>query len=157
MAPAWRRTIPKAAKWYRLAADQGFSVAQNDLGVLFQNGLGVPQDYTEAFKLYCLAASGFSPCAIQSGPHVRKRLWRVAAAEELFCGSISDDSDRIDYEMARDYLARSIANPLQAAAELARYLRRCATLGAFAMGAAPHSFAGRRPVAAWKFERRTDF
>jgi hypothetical protein len=42
-------------------------------------------------------------------------------AEREFCGSISDDSDRADYDMAREYLARSIANPLQAAAELMRY------------------------------------
>jgi hypothetical protein len=30
-------------------------------------------------------------------------------------------ADPIDYEMAREYLARCVANPLQAAAELARY------------------------------------
>jgi hypothetical protein len=40
-------------------------------------------------------------------------------AEKQFCGPITDNSDRIDHEM--DYLARSIANPLQAAAELVRY------------------------------------
>jgi hypothetical protein len=42
-------------------------------------------------------------------------------AEKEFCGPISDDSDRVDYQMARDYLARHIANPLQAAAELVRF------------------------------------
>jgi hypothetical protein len=30
-------------------------------------------------------------------------------------------ADPTDYEMAREYLARCVANPLQAAAELARY------------------------------------
>jgi hypothetical protein len=40
-------------------------------------------------------------------------------AEREFCGSISDDSDRADYEMARDYLARQL-NPLQVGAELMR-------------------------------------
>jgi hypothetical protein len=42
-------------------------------------------------------------------------------AEREFCGPINEDGDRIDYEMARKYLARQITNPLQAAAELARY------------------------------------
>jgi hypothetical protein len=43
------------------------------------------------------------------------------AAEELFCGPITDGSDQTDYEMARQYLARCVSNPLHAAAELARY------------------------------------
>jgi hypothetical protein len=42
-------------------------------------------------------------------------------AERKFCCSINDGSDRTDYEMAREGLARLIANPLHAAAELARY------------------------------------
>jgi hypothetical protein len=37
-------------------------------------------------------------------------------AEREFCGPVNDGSDRVDYEMAREYLARRIANPLQAAA-----------------------------------------
>jgi hypothetical protein len=42
-------------------------------------------------------------------------------AEKEFCGPINDDGDRLDYEMARKYLARQISNPLQVAAELVRY------------------------------------
>ena len=42
-------------------------------------------------------------------------------AERKFCCSINDGSDRVDYEMARQYLARCVANPLRVAAELARY------------------------------------
>jgi hypothetical protein len=41
-------------------------------------------------------------------------------AEKEFCGPITDHSDRIDYQMAYEYLARRIANPLQIGAELAR-------------------------------------
>ena len=33
-----------AAKWYTLAAEQGFADAQNNLGALYDNGKGVPQD-----------------------------------------------------------------------------------------------------------------
>jgi hypothetical protein len=36
------------------------------------------------------------------------------------CCSINDGSDRVAYEMARKYLARRVANPLQAVAELVR-------------------------------------
>ena len=42
------------------------------------------------------------------------------AAEREFCGPITDNSDRVDYEMARAYLARQL-HPLQVGAELARY------------------------------------
>jgi len=46
----------EAARWYRLAADQGYAGAQNNLGVMYQNGTGVPQDDAEALRLYRLAA-----------------------------------------------------------------------------------------------------
>ena len=39
----------------RLAED-GDAEAQNDLGVMYGNGEGVPQDYKEAVKWYRLAA-----------------------------------------------------------------------------------------------------
>jgi hypothetical protein len=42
------------------------------------------------------------------------------AAEEMFCGPITDGGDEPDLRMAREHLARSISNPLQAAAELSR-------------------------------------
>ncbi|MCP4827986.1 MAG: sel1 repeat family protein, partial [Proteobacteria bacterium] len=38
----------EAVKWYRLAADQGYADAQCNLGVMYDNGQGVPQDYAEA-------------------------------------------------------------------------------------------------------------
>ena len=38
--------------WYRLAADQGHAVAQFNLGVIYANGRGVPQDDAEAAQWY---------------------------------------------------------------------------------------------------------
>ena len=38
-------------------------------------------------------------------------------AERKFCCSINDGSDGVAYEMAREYLARRVANPLQAVAK----------------------------------------
>ncbi len=45
-----------ALKWYRLAANQGDSEAQRLLGVCYECGNGVPQDYVEAAKWYRLSA-----------------------------------------------------------------------------------------------------
>ena len=46
----------EAAKWYRLAADQGVAEAQFALGAMYEQGQGVPQDYEEAVKWWRLAA-----------------------------------------------------------------------------------------------------
>jgi TPR repeat protein len=46
-----------AAIWYRKAADQGDAGAQNDLGLLYDLGHGVPQDYVEAYFWYSLASA----------------------------------------------------------------------------------------------------
>ena len=46
----------EAVRWYRLAAEQGLAVAQNNLGVLHEKGEGVLQDHGEAVRWYRLAA-----------------------------------------------------------------------------------------------------
>jgi len=46
----------EAVKWYRLAADQGYAAAQFNLGDMYDNGQGVPEDDVEAVKWYRLAA-----------------------------------------------------------------------------------------------------
>ena len=43
-------------KWYRLAAKQGYAVAQLALGVTYIQGWGVPQNDKTAVKWYKLAA-----------------------------------------------------------------------------------------------------
>jgi TPR repeat protein len=50
------RAAGEASKWYRLAADQSFALAQASLGALYENGQGVLRDYNEALKWYSLAA-----------------------------------------------------------------------------------------------------
>ena len=49
-ATVCRRTARKL-KLYRLAANQGDSDAQNNLGFLYAHGQGVPQDYKEAVQV----------------------------------------------------------------------------------------------------------
>lgn len=46
----------EAAKWYKLAAEQGVAWAQRRLGYMFDEGRVVTQDYQQAFKWFKLAA-----------------------------------------------------------------------------------------------------
>jgi len=58
----------EAMTWYRLAADQGEARAQFNLGIIYDEGIGVPQDYAEAMKWYRKAADqGFSPAQYNLG------------------------------------------------------------------------------------------
>ena len=66
------QNFKKAIRWYRLAADQGLTKAQKklssllkisptaqinfDLGMRFERGQGVPEDFREAIRFYRLAA-----------------------------------------------------------------------------------------------------
>ena len=46
----------EVTRWWQLAAEQGHAVAQFDLGFLYGDGLGVPEDYVEAVRRYRRAA-----------------------------------------------------------------------------------------------------
>jgi TPR repeat protein len=47
----------QAMTWYRKAASHNHVEAQNNIGTLFEKGLGVPQDYAQAAHWYQLASS----------------------------------------------------------------------------------------------------
>lgn len=51
-----RGEYEKAAYWYRLAASAGIDNAQYNLGTLYFNGEGTPQNYAEAHKWFAKAA-----------------------------------------------------------------------------------------------------
>jgi len=53
----------QAAKWWKLAAEQGFADAQNNLGLIYAEGRGVTQSHIEAAKWYRLAAEQGYPIA----------------------------------------------------------------------------------------------
>lgn len=63
----------EGGRWYRLAADQGFSYAQLELGRLHARGTGVPLDSLEALRLFRLAAD-------QGNEDARKAADALAAA-----------------------------------------------------------------------------
>ena len=44
-------------RWYRLAADQGNAFAQNNLGLMYAQGFGVPEDIVLAYMWFNLSAA----------------------------------------------------------------------------------------------------
>jgi hypothetical protein len=84
-------------KWYSLAAKQGFSPAQFNLGIMYTNGEGVQESSTnatfwfaEAAKQGDLAATYFLAEAYEKGEGVPKDrqeafdLYKVAAGASIF-------------------------------------------------------------------------
>jgi len=53
----------RVGKWYLLAAEQGFANAQYNLGVMYANGEGVPEDDKQAVKWFRLAAEQGNACS----------------------------------------------------------------------------------------------
>ena len=51
----------EAAKWYRLAAEQGMASAQNNLGAMYQLGAGVLQSNVMAHMWYNIASANGDP------------------------------------------------------------------------------------------------
>ena len=52
------QNFAEGLKWLRLAANQGYVLAQYKLGGIYHRGEGVPQDYFEAMNWYRLDVDG---------------------------------------------------------------------------------------------------
>ncbi len=61
MAAYHRGDYATALREWRPLAEQGSAIAQNNLGLMYSEGLGVPKDYAQAHKWYNLAASRCPP------------------------------------------------------------------------------------------------
>ena len=74
-----------AAEWYRLAAEQGHRVAQFNLGVLYFNGEGVPQDYMLAYMWFKFAAANGDVEAIRARDFTSTKMTidQIAEAQRL--------------------------------------------------------------------------
>ena len=69
----------EAARYYRLAAEQGDADAQLDLGICYEHGQGVAQDWAEAVRYYRQAAA-------QAGALSSEQLAAITAAcERIAC------------------------------------------------------------------------
>ena len=58
-------------RWFRLLAEQGHAGAQNNLGLMYSNGQGVPQDYLQAYLWFNLAASRMTGEQREDAVHTR--------------------------------------------------------------------------------------
>ena len=63
LAAAQAGDYATALKEWKPLAEDGYAVAQYNLGLMYNKGRGVPQDYTEAVKWYRLAAEQGYPKA----------------------------------------------------------------------------------------------
>jgi TPR repeat protein len=74
----------KANIWVRKAAEQGLAVAQDDLGVSYGDGRGVPQDWVECYMWIRMAANQRNTQAIQDLDYAKARMTpeQIAQAEQ---------------------------------------------------------------------------
>jgi len=96
-APAWagwdeavaaykRADYATALREWRPLAEQGDASAQSFLGIMYVEGLGVPQDYSKAHMWFNLAASRFPPgvehdIAVKNRDNVAKRMTPAQISE----------------------------------------------------------------------------
>jgi TPR repeat protein len=77
----------EAAKWVRLAAEQGHASGQADLAFLYEHGKGVPLDYANAYMWYRVAQEGGdkrAPARLKSIEQVmtQAQIQKASAAAE---------------------------------------------------------------------------
>jgi len=75
----------EAVRWNRLAADLGFASAQYNLGFMYANGRGVPQDYEKAHMWYNISAGNGNESARKNRDLLAKEMTpeAVSQAQEL--------------------------------------------------------------------------
>ena len=84
----------EAARWYRLAADQGAAIAQHNLGVMYYNGEGVPQDNVTAHMWFNIAGAN----GAEDGRDNREKIER-----KMTPADISEAQKRARICMASNY------------------------------------------------------
>ena len=74
--------------WYRRSAEQGDAWGQANLGVMYDKGQGVPQDYVQAHMWYNLAATNYPASekdrrelAVKNRDRVAGKMTRAQIAE----------------------------------------------------------------------------
>jgi len=76
-----RQDYTEAARWYRKAAEQGCAPAQCDLGRMYADGRGVPQDYVLAHMWFNLAGASGDTEGIKCRDAVAGKMTRSQIAE----------------------------------------------------------------------------
>ena len=75
----------EAVRWYRLGAEQGYALAQSNLGFMYANGDGVPEDDVTAYAWLNIAAAQGQPSANEGKELVAEYLTQsqIAKAQKL--------------------------------------------------------------------------
>ena len=88
----WRKTRAeredrdeRRAAQHERAAKQGQKAAQFNLGVMFEDSIGVPKDLVQAYLYYALAVNGGPPYAARNLSQIRGDMTpeQIAKAEQL--------------------------------------------------------------------------
>ena len=80
-----RQDYKEAVKLLRLSAERGNTLAQYNLGVMHDNGKGVPQDYVLAYKWWIIAGSNGDKDAVKNRNIIEKSMSKqqIEKAQEL--------------------------------------------------------------------------
>jgi len=71
----------EAVRWYRLAAEQGDALAQNNLGTMYGRGLGVPQDHATAHMWLNIAVANGAEGAAENRDIAEGRMTAADISE----------------------------------------------------------------------------
>ena len=71
----------EAVKWYRKAADQGYAMAQSNLGSMYVNGEGVLEDSVAAYAWWSIASTTGNSTARSNKGKLAKQMTREQIAE----------------------------------------------------------------------------
>lgn len=93
---AARSDHAEAARWFRLAAEQGRADAQHLLGVLYADGQGVPQDDVAAYMWFNLAAA--------------QGIDEAAKNRDIMAGRLTAAAREAAQRLSRECLARGYKN-----------------------------------------------
>ena len=69
-----RKDYQEAVKWFRLSAEQGDANAQSNLGKVYHNGQGVPQDYVLAHMWWNICGSSGDKDCVKNKNLVEKKM-----------------------------------------------------------------------------------
>lgn len=99
-----------AAEWFRKAAEQGYSRAQKNLGVLYEQGLGVPNDPETAFKLYRQAMGQITPISLNQNTkaEIQELSKKLDATEKLLRTKQAELDNLKKQEAPRDNQAQQV-------------------------------------------------
>ena len=83
----------EAVKWFRLAAEQGYSQAQSNLGVMYAYGDGVPMNYLTAYVWMSVSAAQGNQNARGNIEVVKNELTSEQVAQGQVLASICFESN----------------------------------------------------------------